>query len=76
MRLVPDPEEDAEASSLAINSRLMLLDYAWRLGTDRAEETKLVTEAEEIATRMGDKHSLAMLKTASVESTKSSIAGR
>ncbi len=64
MRLVPDPEEDAEASSLAINSRLMLLDYAWRLGTDRAEETKLVTEAEEIATRMGDKHSLAMLKTA------------
>ena len=34
MRLVPDPEEDAEASRLAVNSRLMLLDYAWRLGMD------------------------------------------
>ena len=51
MRLVPDPEEDAEASSLAINSRLMLLDYAWRLGIGRAEEAKLVAEAEEIATQ-------------------------
>jgi adenylate cyclase len=63
-RLVPDPEEDAEAASLAVNSRLMLLDYAWRLGMDEGEEAKLVAEAEEIATRTGDKHSLALLRTA------------
>ncbi len=64
MRLVPDPEEDAEATSLAINSRLMLLDYAWRMGIERDEEAKLETEAEEIATRSGDSHSLALLRTA------------
>ena len=64
MRLVPDPNEGPEASSLAVTSRLMQLDYAWRLGMDRAEEAKLVSEAEEIATRSGDTHSLAMLKTA------------
>jgi adenylate cyclase len=64
MRLVPDPEEDPEASSLAVTSRLMLLDYAWRLGIDRDEEAKLVSEAEAIATRTGDKHSLALLRTA------------
>ncbi|HEY7255494.1 MAG TPA: adenylate/guanylate cyclase domain-containing protein [Solirubrobacterales bacterium] len=64
MRLVPDPEEDAEAAALAVNSRLMLLDYAWRLGMDKGEEAKLVAEAEEIATRKGDSHSLALLRTA------------
>jgi adenylate cyclase len=64
MRLVPNPEEDAEAASLAVNSRLMLLDYAWRMGMDRDEETKLVSEAEEIATRSGDSHSLALLRIA------------
>jgi adenylate cyclase len=64
MRLVPDPEEDAEAAALAVNARLMLLDYAWRLGMERDEEAKLVAEAEEIATRTDDKHSLALLKTA------------
>jgi tetratricopeptide (TPR) repeat protein len=63
-RLVPDPEEDAEAASLAVNSRLQLLDYAWRLGMAREEEAELITEAEEIATRTGDKHSLALLKVA------------
>ena len=63
-RLVPDPEEDAEAASLAVTSRLMLLDYAWRLGMEKEEEARLVSEAEEIATRTGDKHSLAMLRTA------------
>ncbi|HEX3241997.1 MAG TPA: adenylate/guanylate cyclase domain-containing protein [Solirubrobacterales bacterium] len=64
VRLVPDPEEDAEAAALAVNARLMLLDYAWRLGMERDEEAKLVAEAEEIATRTDDKHSLALLKTA------------
>src|SRR5262249_9205790 len=63
-RLVPDPDADAEAASLALNSRLMLLDYAWRLGMDKAEEASLVAEAEEIATRTGDKHSLALLRIA------------
>jgi tetratricopeptide (TPR) repeat protein len=65
VRLVPDPIEDAEAAALAINSRLMLLDYSWRVGIDRSQEAKLVAEAEEIATSSGDRHSLALLKTAS-----------
>jgi adenylate cyclase len=64
MRLVPDSSENAEAASLAFNSRLMLLDYAWRIGMDTDEEAKLVAEAEEIATRSGDSHSLALLRTA------------
>ena len=64
MNLVPDPADDAEASSLAVTSRLMQLDYAWRLGMDTEEEERLISEAEEIATRTDDRHSLAMLKTA------------
>jgi adenylate cyclase len=64
MDLVPDTAEDPEAASLAVTSRLMQLDYSWRLGMDKGEEAKLIDEAEEIATRTGDKHSLALLKVA------------
>ncbi len=64
MELVAELEESEEAAALAIASRLLQLQYAWRLGMDGAEVDRLVTEAEEIATRTGDLHSQAMLRLA------------
>jgi class 3 adenylate cyclase/tetratricopeptide (TPR) repeat protein len=64
MELVEGLEEDEETAALAVASRLQQLQYAWRLGMDRGEEARLVTEAEQIATRKGDLHSLAMLRLA------------
>jgi adenylate cyclase len=64
MELVADMEEDEETAALAVASRLLQLQYAWRLGMDKEEERQLVAEAEEIATRSGDLRSLAMLKLA------------
>ncbi len=61
MELVEDLDEDEETMALAIASRLLQLQFAWRLGMDSGEEERLVAEAEEIATRAGDRHSLAML---------------
>ncbi len=62
--LVAELPEDDETAALAVTSRLLQLQYAWRLGMDAAEEARLAAEAEEIATRSGDLHSLAMLKMA------------
>jgi class 3 adenylate cyclase/tetratricopeptide (TPR) repeat protein len=62
MELVEGLEESEETAALAVSSRLLQLQYAWRLGMDKGEEARLVAEAEEIATRTGDKHSLAMLR--------------
>lgn len=64
MELVAELEESEETAALAIASRLLQLQYAWRLGMDGAEIDRLVTEAEEIATRTGDLHSQAMLRLA------------
>jgi len=64
MELVDELGEDEETVAMAMMSRLMQLDYAWRLGMDDEEEAGLVAEAEEIATRTGDRRSLAMLRTA------------
>jgi adenylate cyclase len=64
MELVGELPEDEETAALAVASRLLQLQYAWRLGMDRDEEARLTAEAEEIATRTGDLHSLAMLKMA------------
>ena len=64
MELVADLDESEETAALAVSSRLLQLQYAWRLGMDKAEEAQLVAEAEEIATRTGDLHSLAMLRLA------------
>ncbi|HET9154555.1 MAG TPA: adenylate/guanylate cyclase domain-containing protein [Solirubrobacterales bacterium] len=55
-------EEGEEALALAVSSRLQQLDYAWRLGMDREEEARLGAEAEELAERCGDIHSLALLR--------------
>jgi class 3 adenylate cyclase/tetratricopeptide (TPR) repeat protein len=57
-RLKPSPETD----TLALSSRLLQLDYAWRLGMERDEVEQLEAEAEEIATRSGDLRSLALLR--------------
>ncbi|HSS41944.1 MAG TPA: adenylate/guanylate cyclase domain-containing protein [Solirubrobacterales bacterium] len=64
MEQTADLEEDEEVASLAIHSRLLQLQYAWRVGMSREEEARLAAEAEEIAERQGDLHSLVLLKVA------------
>ena len=64
MELADSLEEDEETTALAVMSRLLQLDMAWRLGMDDAEEARLVAEAEEIATRTHDLRSLSLLKMA------------
>jgi class 3 adenylate cyclase/tetratricopeptide (TPR) repeat protein len=56
--------EDEEVAALAIHSRLLQLQYAWRVGMSREEESRLAAEAEEVATRQEDLHSLVLLKVA------------
>jgi class 3 adenylate cyclase/tetratricopeptide (TPR) repeat protein len=57
-------EESEEATKLAVMSRLLQLDFAWRLGMPKPEEERLTAEAEAIATATGDRHSLALLRIA------------
>jgi adenylate cyclase len=64
MELVAGLEESDETAALAVTSRLLQLDYAWRLGMDSEEEARLAAEAAEIATRTGDLRGLALLQTA------------
>jgi class 3 adenylate cyclase/tetratricopeptide (TPR) repeat protein len=64
MELAAQLDPDEEAEGMAVMSRLLQLDFAWRLGMDSEEEARLLAEAEAIATRTGDRHSLAMLKMA------------
>jgi class 3 adenylate cyclase/tetratricopeptide (TPR) repeat protein len=54
--------EDEETLSLGAFSRLLQLDYAWRLGMEKERVDSLVEEAREIATRSGDMRSLALLR--------------
>jgi class 3 adenylate cyclase len=60
--LVESLEEDEETAALAVSSRLLQLEYAWRLGMDRKEADALAAEALAIAERIGDARSLALLK--------------
>ncbi len=64
MELTEGLEETEETQAMAVMSRLQQLDFAWRLGMDDEESARLTAEAEEIATRTGDLHSLAMLRVA------------
>ena len=64
MELVAELPEDEETAALAVHSRLLQLQYAWRIGMSREEQERLAGEAEEIATRNEDLHSLALLKVA------------
>jgi len=61
-RLADQLEPDEETTALALSSRLQQLDFSWRLGMDPAEADKLAAEAQEIADRIADKRSLALLK--------------
>jgi adenylate cyclase len=63
-RLASQLDEDSETTALAVTSRLLRLDFAWRLGMDPAEERRLVAEAEEIAERTGDLRALSLLRMA------------
>ncbi len=60
--LAGDLDESEETLGLGVLSRMMQLDYAWRLGMERDEAEALAAEATEIATRVGDLRSLALLK--------------
>jgi class 3 adenylate cyclase/tetratricopeptide (TPR) repeat protein len=64
MELTEGLEETEETQAMAVMSRLLQLDFAWRVGMDDTEEARLTKEAREIATRTGDLYSLAMLKVA------------
>ena len=64
MELTAELEENEEVAALAIHSRLLQLQYAWRVGMSREEEARLAAEAEEIAKRNDDLHSQVLLKVA------------
>jgi adenylate cyclase len=55
-------EETEETAALGVISRLLQLDYAWRLGMDRTLAESLAAEAGEIAGRIGDLRSQALLQ--------------
>ena len=55
------PESD-ESQALAVSSRMLQLDYGWRLGMNPKLAAGLLSEAREIATRIDDLRSLAMLE--------------
>jgi class 3 adenylate cyclase/tetratricopeptide (TPR) repeat protein len=60
--LTDELEEDEETVALALLSRMLQLEYAWRLGMDPAQAEALAAEATEIAERRGDVASQALLK--------------
>ena len=62
--LTDEMEEDEEVAALAINSRLLQLQYAWRVGMSTEEQARLAAEVERIATRHNDLHSRALLRVA------------
>jgi adenylate cyclase len=62
--LTDEMEEDEEVVALAINSRLLQLQYAWRVGMSSEEQARLAAEVERIATRHNDLHSRALLRVA------------
>jgi adenylate cyclase len=59
--LVDPLEETEETAALAVSSRMLQLEYAWRLGMDRERADALAAEAAAIAKRTGDVHSQALL---------------
>jgi class 3 adenylate cyclase len=54
--------EDDETAALGVFSRLLRLDYAWRIGMDKDQVDALMAETEERATKMGDLRSLSLLR--------------
>ena len=64
MELSSRLEENDETAAFAVHSRLLQLQYAWRVGMEAEERGQLAAEVEEIATRRGDIASLALLRVA------------
>jgi class 3 adenylate cyclase/tetratricopeptide (TPR) repeat protein len=62
MELSSKLEEDEETDALGIASRLAQIQFAWRVGLDLDEQERLLNEAEEIADRRRDLHSIVLLK--------------
>ncbi len=62
MELAEQLDGCEETDALAVAARLRQLDYAWRLGMNREEAARLEAEASEIAARVGDLRSLALLE--------------
>ena len=60
--LTADLPESEETMTLGVFSRLLQLDYAWRLGMEKGRVDALVEEAREIASKTGDLRSLALLQ--------------
>jgi class 3 adenylate cyclase/tetratricopeptide (TPR) repeat protein len=60
--LTTELDENEETVALALLSRMLQLEYAWRLGMDPAEADALAAEAVAIAERHGDASSMALLK--------------
>jgi class 3 adenylate cyclase/tetratricopeptide (TPR) repeat protein len=60
--LADEVPESPETIALGIASRLLQLDYAWRLGMEAERVDALVAEARELATRAGDLRALTLLK--------------
>jgi len=64
MELASQLEENDESAAFAVNSRLLQLQYAWRVGMKAEERERLAAEVEEIAVRRDDLASLALLRVA------------
>jgi class 3 adenylate cyclase/tetratricopeptide (TPR) repeat protein len=62
MELAGELEVNEESDALGIASRLAQIQFAWRVGMDLEEQAQLLDEAEEIADRRGDLHSIVLLK--------------
>jgi class 3 adenylate cyclase/tetratricopeptide (TPR) repeat protein len=63
MELAAELEEGEEADALGIAARLAQIQFAWRVGMDLGEQARLIAEAEAIAQRRGDLHSIVLLRT-------------
>ncbi|HEX7279211.1 MAG TPA: adenylate/guanylate cyclase domain-containing protein [Solirubrobacterales bacterium] len=62
MELAAELEVNEESDALGIASRLAQIQFAWRVGMDLEEQAQLLDEAEVIADRRGDLHSIVLLK--------------
>jgi len=59
--LDPELPNSSEADALRATSRLMLITVGWRLGADVDEARRLFEEGREVAERIGDRATLALL---------------
>ena len=60
--LASELPEDEETAALGVFSRLLQLDYAWRLGMEQERADRILGEARALATNLGDLRSLTLLK--------------